>query len=68
MSSWWSIIWTTELSPYDLAKVPQLTKDNILAYFIYNNLGPVLPQRSDAVATLSTNGSVAFKENCAPIG
>ena len=31
-------------------------------------LGPVLLQRSDAVASLSANGSAAFKESCTPIG
>ena len=31
-------------------------------------LGPLLLQRSDAVASLSANSSAAFKESCAPIG
>ena len=30
--------------------------------------GPVLLQYSDAVASLSANGTTAFKGSCAPIG
>ena len=31
-------------------------------------LGPVLLQRSDAVARITANGSAAFNESCTPIG
>ena len=40
----------------------------LLAPFRVGSQGPVLLQRSDAVTSLSANGSAAFKESCAPIG
>ena len=59
------ILYPCNHDPFDVAY--RMFQTDYINAMYPDALGPVLLQRYDAVASLSANGSAAFKENCAPI-
>ena len=63
------IMWYTAYSvTLWCCSIPNIHRLAYIVIMVADALGPVLQQGSDAVVSLSANGSAAFKESCTLIG